>query len=48
MTMTQYDYNISFNMLRLSYGSTLSIGIIVIIFVITGATLKVMGGKRYE
>ncbi len=48
MTMTQYSYNVSFNLLKLGYGSTLSIGLIVIILAITGITMRFLGGRRYE
>ncbi len=48
MTMTQYNYITSFNMMRFGYGSVVSIGIIVIILAITGTVMKLMGGKRYE
>lgn len=48
MTMTQYNYVTSFNMMQLGYGSVVSIGIIVIILGITVAVISAMGGKRYE
>ena len=48
MTMTLYNYNVSFTMMRFSYGSAVSMAIICISLVITFFTMKSMGGKRYE
>ncbi len=48
MTMTLYNYNVSFTMMRFSYGSAVSIGTIIISLVITFFTMKAMGGERYE
>jgi raffinose/stachyose/melibiose transport system permease protein len=48
MTMSLYNYNVSFNMMRFSYGSTVSIGMIVITLLITLATMRSLGGKQYE
>ncbi len=48
MTMSLYNYNVSFNMMRFSYGATVSIGMIAITLAITLLTMKAMGGKRYE
>jgi raffinose/stachyose/melibiose transport system permease protein len=48
MTMSLYNYRVSFDMMRFSYGSAISIVMIIITLMITGFTLKVLGGKRYE
>ncbi len=48
MTMSLYNYRVSFDMMRFSYGSALSIAMIIITLVITGFSLRVLGGKRYE
>ncbi len=48
MTMTLYNYNVSFTMMQFSYGSAVSLGIICISLVITFFTMKSMGGKQYE
>ncbi|MHB8061982.1 MAG: carbohydrate ABC transporter permease [Ruminiclostridium sp.] len=43
-----YAYNISFDRMRLSYGSTIAIGILVISLIITLSSRIALGGKRYE
>ena len=48
MTMSLYNYTVSFDMMQFSYGSAVSLGMIVITLAITFLTLKGMGGKRYE
>jgi len=48
MTMTLYNYNVSFTMMKFSYGSAVSIGTIIISLIITFFTMKAMGGERYE
>lgn len=48
MTMTMYNYNVSFSLMRFSYGAAMAIGIMIIIFGVTGLTMKGLGGKRYE
>ena len=48
MTMSLYNYNVSFNMMRFSYGSTVSVGMIVITLLITLLTMRALGGKQYE
>ena len=48
MTMSMYNYIVSFNMMQFSYGSAISIGMIVITMTITLISIKAMGGKRYD
>ncbi|MFW6035313.1 MAG: carbohydrate ABC transporter permease [Halothermotrichaceae bacterium] len=48
MVMAQYAYNNSFTMFKLGYGSTISIGILVLSFGIILLTRKIMGGKKDE
>jgi raffinose/stachyose/melibiose transport system permease protein len=48
MTMTMYNYNVSFTLMRFAYGATMAIGIMIIIFGVTGLTTRALGGKRYE
>ena len=48
MTMSLFNYRVSFDMMRFSYGSSVSIVMIIITLLITGFTLKTLGGRRYE
>jgi raffinose/stachyose/melibiose transport system permease protein len=48
LVMVQYAYDTSFDMLKLSYGSTIAMGLLVITLVITLASRFLMGGARYE
>lgn len=43
-----YAYNISFDRMKLSYGSTIAIGILILSFIITLSSRAALGGKRYE
>ena len=43
-----YAYNISFDRMKFSYGSTIAIGILVLSLGITMASRALLGGKRYE
>jgi len=43
-----YAYNMSFDRMKLSYGSTIAIGILILSFAITLSSRAVLGGKRYE
>lgn len=43
-----YSYKISFDRMRLSYGATISIGILVLSVFLTLGSRKLLGGKRYE
>ncbi|BCS82210.1 carbohydrate ABC transporter permease [Anaerocellum diazotrophicum] len=46
MVMAQYAYNNSFIMFKLGYGSTISVGILVLSLAIILLSRKLMGGKR--
>jgi raffinose/stachyose/melibiose transport system permease protein len=48
MTMSLFNYRISFDMMQFSYGSSISVVMIIITLLITGLTLKTLGGRRYE
>ncbi len=48
MTMSLFNYRVSFNMMRFSYGASMSIIMIIITLAITGITIKLLGGRRYE
>lgn len=48
MVMAQYAYNNSFIMFKLGYGSTISIGILILSLVIILLSRKLMGGKHNE
>ncbi|MDC7242260.1 MAG: sugar ABC transporter permease [Spirochaetales bacterium] len=48
MTMSLFNYRVSFNMMRFSYGASMSIIMIIITLAITGITIKMLGGRRYE
>jgi raffinose/stachyose/melibiose transport system permease protein len=43
-----YAYNIAFDRMKLSYSSTIAIGILVLSFIITLSSMAVLGGKKYE
>jgi raffinose/stachyose/melibiose transport system permease protein len=43
-----YSYSVSFDRLRISYGSTISIGLLVLSLVLVLSSRKLLGGKRYE
>lgn len=43
-----YSYKISFDRMRLSYGATISIGILVLSVILTLGSRKLLGGKQYE
>lgn len=48
MVMALYAYKTTFGSLRLGYGSTIAVGIVVISLLVTMVTRFGMGGKRYE
>jgi raffinose/stachyose/melibiose transport system permease protein len=43
-----YSYKISFDRMKLSYGATISIGILVLSVILTLGSRKLLGGKQYE
>jgi raffinose/stachyose/melibiose transport system permease protein len=43
-----YSYKISFDRMKLSYGATISMGILVLSILLTLGSRKLLGGKRYE
>jgi raffinose/stachyose/melibiose transport system permease protein len=43
-----YSYKISFDRMKLSYGATISIGILVLSVILTLGSRKLLGGKKYE
>ena len=43
-----YSYKISFDRMKLSYGATISIGILVLSIILTLGSRKLLGGKQYE
>lgn len=43
-----YAYNISFDRMKFSYGSTVAIGILVLSLAVTLLSRKLLGGKQYE
>jgi raffinose/stachyose/melibiose transport system permease protein len=43
-----YGYKISFDRMKLSYGATISIGILVLSVILTLGSRKLLGGKQYE
>jgi raffinose/stachyose/melibiose transport system permease protein len=43
-----YSYKISFDRMKLSYGATISIGILILSVVLTLGSRKLLGGKQYE
>jgi raffinose/stachyose/melibiose transport system permease protein len=43
-----YGYKISFDRMKLSYGATISIGILILSMALTLGTRKMLGGKQYE
>jgi raffinose/stachyose/melibiose transport system permease protein len=48
MLMAQYAYNVSFSRLDLGYGSTISVGMLLLSLVAIILSRVLMGGKRYE
>jgi raffinose/stachyose/melibiose transport system permease protein len=43
-----YSYKISFDRMKLSYGATISIGILILSVILTMGSRKLLGGKQYE
>jgi ABC-type sugar transport system permease subunit len=43
-----YSYKISFDRMKLSYGATISIGILILSILLTLGSRKLLGGKQYE
>jgi raffinose/stachyose/melibiose transport system permease protein len=43
-----YSYKISFDRMKLSYGATISIGILILSVVLTLGSRRLLGGKQYE
>ena len=43
-----YAYRVSFDRMRLSYGATISIGILALSIILTLGSRKLLGGKKYE
>ena len=43
-----YSYKISFDRMKLSYGATISIGILILSIILTLGSRKLLGGKQYE
>jgi raffinose/stachyose/melibiose transport system permease protein len=43
-----YSYKISFDRMKLSYGATISIGILILSLALTLGSRKLLGGKQYE
>jgi raffinose/stachyose/melibiose transport system permease protein len=43
-----YSYKISFDRMKLSYGATISMGILVLSMILTLGSRKLLGGKQYE
>lgn len=43
-----YAYNVSFDKMKLSYGSTIAMATLVMSFILTVASRTLLGGKRYE
>ena len=43
-----YSYRISFDRMRISYGATISIGILILSVILTLGSRKLLGGKKYE
>jgi raffinose/stachyose/melibiose transport system permease protein len=43
-----YSYKISFDRMKLSYGATISMGILVLSLIVTLGSRMLLGGKRYE
>jgi raffinose/stachyose/melibiose transport system permease protein len=43
-----YGYNISFDRMKISYGSTIAIGILILSFILTFLSREALGGKKYE
>jgi raffinose/stachyose/melibiose transport system permease protein len=46
--LAMYAYAISFDRLRLSYGSAISMGILILSLILTLSSRKLLGGKQYE
>lgn len=43
-----YSYRISFDRMKISYGATISIGILLLSLILTIGSRKLLGGKQYE